>query len=87
MIPLIYYHHHREDELTADFPGCLLPMWRLVCLVDGLSAAITRRHAKLDILVEGSRIIVLEKNPHPYYNGVREIDLLSGKSYFHRNVV
>lgn len=87
VIPLIFYHHHRENELTADFEDRLLPMWRLIRLVDGLSAAITRRHAQLDIMVEGSRIVVLEKNPHPYYNGVRETDVLSGKSYFNRDII
>jgi hypothetical protein len=85
VIPLIFYHHHRENELTADFEDRLLPMWRLVKLVDGLSAAVTRRHARLDMMVEGSRVVVLEKNPHPYYNGVREMDLVSGKNYFHRD--
>lgn len=85
VVPLIFYHHHHEEELPDDFPDLLLPMWRLVKVVDGLSAALTRRHARLDMLVEGSRIIVLEKNPHPYYNGVREMDILTGKSYFHRD--
>lgn len=85
--PLIYYHHHHEEELPDEFPDRLLPMWRLVRLVDGLSAALTRRHAQLDMLVEDSRIVVLEKNPHPYYNGVREMDILSGKSYFHRDSI
>jgi hypothetical protein len=82
VISLIYYHHHNEEELPADFPESLKPMWRLVRLIDGLSAALTRRHAQLDILVQGSRVVVFENNIHPYYNGVREIDLLSGKSCF-----
>lgn len=85
VIPLIFYHHHREDELPAEFPERLLPMWRLLRMVDGLSAAITRRHAQLDIWVEESRVVVLEKNPHPYYNGVRHLDVLSGKGFFQRD--
>lgn len=87
VIPLIFYHHHREEELPGEFPDRLLPMWRLVRLVDGLSAALTRRHAQLDIWVDGSRIAVMEQNPHPYYNGVRQMDVLSGKGYFRQDIV
>lgn len=75
---LIHYHHHEENELPASFPAALKPAYRLVRLVDGLSAAITRRGARVRLEVRGHEIIVCEKNGHPGYDGCRAVDLLSG---------
>ncbi|MDI6711378.1 MAG: metal-dependent phosphohydrolase [Thermoanaerobacterales bacterium] len=75
---LIRYHHHEEEELPATFPAQLKPAYRLVRLVDGLSAAITRRGACVRLEVRGYEIIVCEKNGHPGYDGCRVVDLLSG---------
>lgn len=84
VINLVQFHHHGEDELPEDFPAQLLPMLRLVKLIDGLSAGLTRKNTELGSMVEGSKIIVFEKNSHPRYNGIQEVDILSGKSVFHR---
>jgi len=73
-----------DSELPADFPERLQPMLRLIRLVDGLSAALTRKNAELSLMVEDSKIVVMEKNSHPRYNGIQEVDLLSGETAFHR---
>ncbi|MDI6710721.1 MAG: metal-dependent phosphohydrolase [Thermoanaerobacterales bacterium] len=75
---LILYHHHEEEELPRTFPAELKPAYRLVRLVDGLSAAITRRGARVHLEVWGHKIIVCEENGHPGYDGCRMVDLLSG---------
>ncbi|TLM80522.1 MAG: HD domain-containing protein, partial [Actinobacteria bacterium] len=71
VINLVQFHHHAENELPDDFPARLLPMLRLLKLIDGLSAGLTRKNSKLSSVVEGSKIIVLEKNSHPHYNGIK----------------
>lgn len=75
---LIRYHHHLEENLPNDFPRNLKPAYRLVRLIDGLSAAITRRGACVRLAVHGHQIIVYEKSSHPGYSGGRAVDLLSG---------
>lgn len=83
VIKLVQYHHHGEDELPDDYPARLLPMLRLIKLVDGLSAGVTRKNAKLNFVLDGSRIIVFEKNSNAGYNGVREVDLITGETGFY----
>ncbi len=79
IIWLIRYHHHREDELPPDFPSHLLPMLRLLQLVDGLSAALTRRNAGIKLGVDGTRVTVYERNGHPDFNKSRVLDLFTGE--------
>ncbi|NLS45345.1 MAG: PAS domain-containing protein [Firmicutes bacterium] len=76
---LIKYHHHKEAELSDDFPDYLMPMFRLLKLVDGLSAALTRRDATIKLDVEGTRIYVYERNTHPCYNKSRVVNLFTGE--------
>jgi PAS domain S-box-containing protein len=75
---LIRYHHHREEELPDSFPRHLLPMLRLFRVIDGLSAGLTRRSARIGFRVSGSRLTVLEHNGHPAFNRTTEIDLYTG---------
>jgi len=75
---LIRYHHHEEEELPGTFPAHLKPAYRLVRLVDGLSAAITRRGARVRLEVRGHAVMVREENAHPGYNGCRIVGLLTG---------
>lgn len=75
---LIRYHHHREEELPDSFPRHLLPMLRLLKIIDGLSAGLTRRSARIGFRVSGSRLTVLENNGHPAFNRTTEIDLYTG---------
>ncbi|MCL5045298.1 MAG: HD domain-containing protein [Actinobacteria bacterium] len=77
---LVRYHHHTEDQLPADFPRYLLPMYRLLRLIDGLSAAITRREARVHIEVTGTRLRITEDSPHPAFRGTRALDLFTGKT-------
>ncbi|MGB9805109.1 HD domain-containing protein [Desulfofundulus sp.] len=79
VVTLIHYHHHKEGELPGSFPAELKPAYRLVRLVDGLSAAITRRGARVRLSVRGHEIAVYEESRHPDYNGCRIVDLLSGR--------
>ncbi|MGE5572648.1 MAG: CBS domain-containing protein [Bacillota bacterium] len=78
VIWLVRYHHHKEDELPLDFPRHLMPMLRLLQLVDGLSAALTRRNAHIKLDVEGTRVTVYERNGHPDFNKSRVVDLFTG---------
>lgn len=79
VIWLVKYHHHDEDRLPADFPNHLLPMLRLLKLVDGLSAALTRRDAAIRLDVDGTRVYVYERNAHPDFNKSRVVDLFTGE--------
>lgn len=76
---LIFHHHHLEAGLPFTFPQALLPPWRLVCLLDGLSAAITRRGARVTMRVQGSQVVVQEINCHPGYCGTRVVDIGEGQ--------
>ncbi|MCR4403107.1 MAG: PAS domain-containing protein [Firmicutes bacterium] len=80
VIWLVRYHHHKEDELPLDFPRHLMPMLRLLQLVDGLSAALTRRNATIKLDVEGTRVTVHERNGHPDFNRSRVVDLFTGEA-------
>jgi len=75
---LIQYHHHLEKELPPGYPETLKPAHRLLRLIDGLSAAVTRRGADITLHVEGTRVFVQETNPHPGYNGCRVVDIATG---------
>lgn len=79
VVNIIRYHHHTEEMLPKDFPTHLLPLLRLFKVIDGLSAALTRRSAKVTYKSEGSRLIVFEENKHPKYNRVLELDLYTGR--------
>ncbi|MTV48345.1 HD domain-containing protein [Heliobacillus mobilis] len=79
VVELIRYHHHREQELPDTFPFRLLPMLRLLQLVDGLSAGLTRRKNQMAFTVEGSAIVIREHSVHPQYNNIRRIDLFTGE--------
>lgn len=77
---LVRYHHHEERELPADFPPGLLPMHRLFCLLDGLSAGMTRRGSKVNLTVRGAIVQVREESDHPAYHRHLELDLCSGRA-------
>lgn len=77
---IIKYHHHDEAALPPDFPQHLLPMHRFFRLVDGLSAAITRRNANVKMTVDGNELFIVEKNPVPRYNRSIRLDLYTGKT-------
>ncbi|MZP29731.1 HD domain-containing protein [Heliobacterium undosum] len=78
VVALIRYHHHREEELPASFPFRLMPMLRLLKLVDGISAGLTRRGNQVCFTVDGSSIIIRETSIHPDYNNIRSVDLFTG---------
>jgi PAS domain S-box-containing protein len=80
VIWLIKYHHHQESQLPADFPNHLRPMLRLLKLVDGLSAALTRRNGKIRLDIDGTRVYVYERNPHPDFDKSRTVDLFTGET-------
>jgi len=78
---LIRFHHHREEELPEGFPSYLFPMFRLFKIIDGLSAGLTRRDARVGFRVNGSRLTVLEYNSHPGFHRTVEIDLYTGQEF------
>lgn len=78
VVTLIRYHHHREEDLPDCFPRHLLPMLRLFKIIDGLSAGLTRRSARIGFRVSGPRLTVLEHNAHPSFDRTMEIDLYTG---------
>jgi hypothetical protein len=79
VIQLIRYHHHKDEDLPEDFPTYLLPMLRLIRIIDGLSAGLTRRNARIGFRANGSRLTILENNGHPDYNRTVEVDLYTGR--------
>jgi PAS domain S-box-containing protein len=79
VIWLIKHHHHDETQLPCDFPNHLKPMLRLLKLIDGLSAALTRRDATIRLDVDGTRVYVYERNAHPDFNKSRVVDLFTGE--------
>ncbi|MGB9850913.1 MAG: HD domain-containing protein [Moorellaceae bacterium] len=78
VVHLIKYHHHAEEDLPPEFPPHLLPMYRFFRLVDGLSAGITRRGARVNMEIRGSAVRVEEKSKVPQYNRIFTIDLYTG---------
>ncbi|MFO7247002.1 MAG: PAS domain-containing protein [Thermaerobacter sp.] len=78
---LIRYHHHAEDELPPEFPRHLLPMLRLLQLIDGLSASITRRSGSVRLKADGNQIEIDERNAsHPGYNRRWRLCLYTGRT-------
>jgi PAS domain-containing protein len=66
---LIRHHHTPESALPADFPSVLRPMLRIMKVVDGLSAGLTRRTATCDpFVLQGSTLIVGERNQDARYH-------------------
>ncbi|MBS3902294.1 MAG: CBS domain-containing protein [Dethiobacter sp.] len=78
VVELIRFHHHQEEELPENFSQHLIPMLRLLKIIDGLSAGLTRRKACIGFRVNGSRLTVLEHSDHPAFNRTKEIDLYTG---------
>jgi len=86
VVTLIRYHHHGEDQLPADFPSHLLPMFRLLQIIDGLSAGLTRRNGRIGFRVNGSRVTIVENNGHPAYNRTMEVDLYTGQKFVYNGI-
>lgn len=77
---LIRYHHTDDPDLPDDFPGALKPMWRLLRLVDGLSAGMTRRGAKVSpISRNGTTLTIQEDNQDQRYHRTYAISIYSGE--------
>ncbi|MBX6351361.1 MAG: PAS domain-containing protein [Clostridia bacterium] len=82
VVALVRYHHHDDSELPPDFPISHMPMLRLLKLVDGLSAALTRRGSTVSIATEGVNVIWHETSPHPRYHGAWSLNLFTGERVF-----
>lgn len=79
---LIRCHHTAEPDLPAEFPGALKPMWRLLQLVDGLSAGVTRRGATLaPLTVDGTTLTIRESNRDTRYRRAYTLSVYSGASH------
>lgn len=79
VVTLIRYHHHEGKDLPPGFPKYLLPLLRLFQVIDGASAGLTRRKAKIEFKVKHSTLIIFEKNIHPDYNNIYKINLFTGQ--------
>ncbi|MBS3898078.1 MAG: CBS domain-containing protein [Dethiobacter sp.] len=86
VVTLIRYHHHSAEQLPADFPSHLLPMLRLLQIIDGLSAGLTRRNGRIGFRVNGSRVTIVENNAHPAYNRTIEVDLYTGQDFVYNGI-
>ncbi len=65
---LVRYHHTPEEDLPETFPAALKPMWRLLRIVDGLSAGMTRRQAKIaPITRNGTTLTICEESVDQRY--------------------
>jgi PAS domain-containing protein len=77
---IIRYHHTPESELPNDFPAALKPMWRLLRLIDGLSAGITRRKAKVaPITRDGTTLTIREDNDDLRYRRAYTLSIYTGE--------
>ncbi len=61
-ILLVKYHHHHEYEIPKNWSRKLLLVFRIFKLIDGLSAAITRRNATVNFELQGDLLVVHETN-------------------------
>lgn len=59
---LVKYHHHHENELPISWSQKLRLAFRIFKLIDGLSAAVTRRNAMVYFELHGDSLIVRETN-------------------------
>lgn len=76
---IIRYHHTPETKLPPDFPPPLLPMLRVFQVVDGLSAGITRRKARIAPLrLEGTHLLIHEDNMDRRYHRHYRLAIYSG---------
>lgn len=80
VVSLIRHHHHEEEQLPPEFPEHLLPMLRVARLIDGLSAALTRRQATYDLRIDLDVVTVNEHNAHPLYDKEWSLNLLTGQN-------
>ncbi|PSR23690.1 MAG: hypothetical protein C7B45_02595 [Sulfobacillus acidophilus] len=79
---IIRYHHTPESDLPNDFPKALKPMWRLLRLIDGLSAGITRRQAKIaPITRDGTILTIREDNDDLRYRRAYTISIYTGEEH------
>jgi len=81
VVNLIRYHHHEENVLPPEFPTYLLPMHRLLKVIDGLSACLTRRKGSYAVVADGPRLLISEHNGHPQFNNEWSIDLFTGERH------
>lgn len=61
-ILLVKYHHHHENELPRTWSQKLIHVFKIFKLIDGLSAAVTRRNATVQFELRGDSLIVRETN-------------------------
>lgn len=77
---LIRHHHTAETDLPDAFPTALKPMWRLLKLVDGLSAGLTRRTATIaPITRDGSTLTIRESNTDDRYRRAYTLAIYTGE--------
>jgi PAS domain-containing protein len=79
-VQIVRHHHTPEDQLPPDFPHALLPMLRVMKLVDGLSAGLTRRLAWVGPFeLDGTILTVREYNRDTRYHRAYRLALLTGR--------
>lgn len=77
---LIRHHHTPLADLPAEFPTALIPMLRIMQLVDGLSAGLTRRLSAVGpFQLEGTSLTVREYNRDSRYHRSYRLAVLSGR--------
>jgi PAS domain S-box-containing protein len=80
MVTLIRYHHHEEPGLPPDFPEHLRPMLRMLRIIDGLSACLTRSEGSYDLRVDLDVVTVNERSSHPGYDREWTVNILTGQT-------
>lgn len=78
---IIYYHHHMEKELQENTilqDSRWLLHYRLFKMIDGLSAALTRRDAEITIDLVEEGLMVFEDNKNRDYSGAWRYNLHTG---------
>lgn len=77
---LIRHHHTPWDQLPEQFPADLVPMLRIMKLVDGLSAGLTRRLATVGpFQLTGTVLTIHEHNRDARYRRCYQLAIFSGR--------
>lgn len=81
-IALVKYHHHDESEVPKNWTPKFMLTFRIFKLIDGLSAAITRRNAVISYkLIDDFLVIYEENKERPEYSQKYTLFLKQERKY------
>lgn len=82
VVDLVKYHHHEERELPKNWPQRLVQSFRMFKIIDGLSAAVTRRNATISVKLSGDYLLINESNKErPEYSRTYNLNFVRRRIY------